>query len=500
MNIGHSYDYIVVGAGAAGSVLAARLSENPDRTVLLLEAGPRDTDPRIWRPASWPALLGSALDWGYRTTAQAELNGRCLSWPRGRVVGGSAAINAMVHIRGAATDFDSWQRWGGESWSARAMLPYLERLETPAASGGYGWLPVAENTAPHPFAAAFVQAGQKFGLPYDPDLGVERPDSVGLYRTTRTSAPARRANTARTYLRPALERPNLTLVTDAPVGGIVTRGGRAIGVRVGATVIGCEGEIVLCAGTVASPQLLLASGIGPTEQLRALDIPSIHPLAGVGENLHDHLQVSLVFDTVCGHPVSERSNLGEAGGFVTLYPHSPAPDIQLSFAPMKDLNNAAWLGYGFTIGPAVTRPRSRGRLTLASSDVDIPPRIDPGYLTHHDDLDVLVEGVRIALDIAATEPLAGLRSGPAPLPSSPTRTEVEAFVRANAQTQFHPVGTCRLGTDSDAVVDTRLRVHGLRGLRVADASIMPTMITGNIHSTVAAIAERAAEFLREDAG
>jgi choline dehydrogenase len=499
MDIEHSYDYIVVGAGAAGSVLAARLSENPDRTVLLLESGPRDTDPRIWRPASWPALLGTELDWGYRTTAQAGLNGRCLSWPRGRVVGGSAAINAMVHIRGAATDFDSWQRWGGEGWNARCMLPYLERLETPAAAGGYGRLPVAENTAPHPFAAAFVQAGQKFGLPYDPDLGVERPDSVGLYRTTRSDAPAQRANTARTHLRPALERPNLTLVTDATVRGIVTCGDRAIGVRVGSAVIGCDGDIVLCAGTVASPQLLLASGIGPAEQLRALDIPSIHTLAGVGENLHDHLQVSLVFDTVRGHPVADHSNLGEAGGFVTLHPDSPAPDIQLSFAPMKDLNNAARLGHGFTIGPAVTRPRSRGRLTLAASDIDIPPRIDPGYLTHHEDLDVLVEGVRIALDIAATEPLAALRDGPAPLPPRPTRSELEAFVRANAQTQFHPVGTCRLGTDSGAVVDARLRVHGMTGLRIADASIIPTVITGNIHCAVAAIAERAAEFLMEDA-
>ncbi|GAB2712433.1 GMC family oxidoreductase [Kitasatospora kifunensis] len=502
------YDFVVVGAGAAGCVLAAGLSARPDQTVLLIEAGPADHDPRIARPAAWPGLLGSELDWAYRTVPQAALDGRRLAWPRGRVLGGSGAINAMVHIRGAACDFDAWSQWGGEEWTAAAFLPWLERLEAPAGSCAPGAIPVAENTAPHPFAAAFVAAAQKAGLPANPDFNAGSQEGVGLYRTTVTAggpgAAARRANTAFTHLRPVLERPNLTVLTDAQVLRIEVSAGGARGVRVRHAgvvhTVGATTEVVLCAGTVASPQLLLLSGIGPADALAELGIASTTDLPGVGANLHDHVQVSLAYDTTEGHPVADRSNLGEAGGFVTVLPHSPAPDIQLSFAPMKDLNNASRLGWGFTIGPALTRPRSRGRLTLDPADPLGHPLIDPAYLTDPADLDTLVEGVRLAQEIAATDPLGSLRPAPLPTPLA-TRAELAQFVRANAQTQFHPVGTCRFGPDDDelAVVDRRLRVRGVAGLRVVDASVIPRMITGNIHAAVAAVAERAVGFIQEDA-
>ncbi|WP_055479553.1 GMC family oxidoreductase N-terminal domain-containing protein [Sphaerimonospora mesophila] len=508
MDFDGAYDFIVVGAGAAGSVIAARLSQDRDRKILLLEAGPSDLNPLISRPASWPLLLGSELDWRYQTVPQVALKGRRLAWPRGRVVGGSGSINAMVHIRGAISDFDAWERWGGETWNARHMFPYLERLEGSADTPEYGRLPIAENTSPHPFAAAFVTAAQKHGLPDNPDFNSGRQEGVGLYRITRTAGgpdvPARRGNTAYTHLHSALDRPNLTLVTDATVLCVTVEHGRAVGVRfrTGGKVMSvrCADEVVLCAGTVASPQILMLSGIGPAAHLRAVNIPVAVDLPGVGGNLHDHIQVSLAYDTVEGHPVADSSNLGEAGGFITLYPDSPAPDLQLSFAPMKDLNNASRLGHGFTIGPAVTRPRSRGRLSLASADPDEHPLIDPAYLTDPADLDVLVDGVRMACDIAGTDPLARLVRGK-PWGGTLSRDEVEEFVRTYAQTQFHPVGTCRIGfgaEETEAVVDPRLRVKGLTGLRVADASVIPSMVTGNIHCAVAAIAERAAEFIQED--
>jgi choline dehydrogenase len=495
------FDYVVVGGGLAGCVVAARLSEDPDVQVVLLEAGPWSDDPLIARPSGWPFLLDGPLDWGYRTEPQRHLNGRELAWPRGRVVGGSGAINAMVWIRGAASDFEAWTEWGGAEWGAAAMLPWFDRIESNGA------VRVADQYQPHPFALAFVEAAQAYGLPASADFNGPSQEGVGLYRISRDGPT--RFHTAEGYLRPALDRPNLTVLAGTPARAIRVDGGsagnyRAVAVDVAGASIAVRGEVVLCAGTVASPQLLLLSGIGPADALREHGIDVRVDLPGVGENLHDHVQVSVSYPTTGHEPLADESNLGEAGGFVASREGLPAPDIQLSFAPMENLNNAEALGSGFTIGPAVTRPRSRGRLTLGSADPAAPPRLDPNYLAEAEDVATLVEGVRIARGIAATKPLAGLRSDYPDAAGTghtePTSDDLEAFVRANAQTQFHPVGTCRFGTDPLAVVDPRLNVHGIAGLRVADSSVIPKMITGNIQAATIVIAERAAEFIRADRG
>lgn len=481
-------DYIVVGAGLAGCVVAARLAERPDVEVLALEAGPLTQDGRIAKPSGWPWLLDSEYDWRYRTEPQRHLGDRVLSWPRGRLVGGSGAMNALVWIHGAASDFDAWARYGGPDWGADAMRGYFVALEKS------GKVSVEPQYRPHPYALAFLDAAIAHGLPANPDFNSGDQEGVGLYQVTRKGP--RRHHTAEGYLRGA----PVTVTPDALVHRVLVEDGRAVGVvvvRHGVrSVVRARREIVLTAGTVASPQLLLLSGIGAAGALRAHGIEVQVELPGVGANLHDHVQVSVSYRTTGREPLADESNLGEAGGFVASRPGLPAPDLQLSFAPMENLNHAEALGGGFTIGPAVTRPRSRGALTLRSADPTVPPRIDPNYLAERADVDTLVEGVRLAMAIAATQPLADLRAdGAVDRAPEPSRRELETFVRAGAETQFHPVGTCRFGTDPGAVVDPSLRVHGVAGLRVADASVIPEMITGNIQAATIVIAERAAELI-----
>lgn len=479
---------MVVGAGLAGCVVAARLAERSDVEVLVVEAGPWVEDSRITQPSGWPWLLDSEYDWRYRTEPQRHLDGRVLAWPRGRLVGGSGAINALVWIRGAGSDFEAWARWGGPEWGADAMSRRFAALE---ASGRVS---VEGQHRPHPYALAFLDAAVAFGLPANPDFNGASQEGVGLYPITRRGP--RRFHTAEGYLKPALGSVGLTVMPDAPVDRVVVEDGRATGVSVRGRILRARREVILTAGTVASPQLLLLSGIGPADALRAHGIQTVVDLPGVGANLHDHVQVSVSYRTRALEPLAVESNLGEAGGFVVSRAGLPAPDIQLSFAPMENLNHAKALGGGFTIGPAVTRPRSRGTLTLRCADPTVPPRLDPNYLADPADLDTLIEGVRIVRAIAATKPLADLRADDA-VDRSPelSRRELAEFVRAEAQTQFHPVGTCRFGTDANAVVDPALRVHGVAGLRVADASAIPEMITGNIQAATIVLAERAVELI-----
>ncbi|MEV3875128.1 GMC family oxidoreductase N-terminal domain-containing protein [Streptomyces sp. NPDC049906] len=484
------YDYVIVGAGLAGCVLAHRLSADPDVTVALVEAGPDATaDPRVTQPSRWPQLMGSELDWSYLTVPQRHLNGRRLSWPRGRLVGGSSAMHAMVYVEGHASDYDAWAVHGGTEWGSRGMLPWLARVA--GTAGDRALLSVESPSRPHPFAEAFVSAGEEIGLAVNPDFNSGQQEGIGLYRVMRRAG--RRCGSADAYLAPAVSRANLTVLAGTRVMRLLLDKTTATGVQVrraGRLVtLRAEREVVLSAGAVATPHLLMLSGIGPADHLRAHGIAVACDVPGVGGNLHDHVQVSVSFPTDRTLPVTDSSNLGEAGGFVSSTPGLPAPDIQLSFAPMIDLNDASGFGRGFTIGPAVTRPVSRGRLTLRSADPWQPPAIDPDYLSQQADVDTLVEGVRLAHRLADTRSLRRFRDL---TQDRRAPADLVDFCRSNAQTQFHPVGSCRLGTDTDAVVDSDLLVRGCEGLRVVDASVMPAVTTGNISAPVFAIAEKAA--------
>ncbi|MFD9737667.1 GMC family oxidoreductase [Umezawaea sp. NPDC059074] len=490
MRHGAHHDYVIIGSGIAGCVMANRLSQDPDTSVLLLEAGPDvGADPRVATPARWPELLLSEYDWAYRTVPQTHLNGRRINWPRGRAVGGSTALHAMVYIRGHATDFDAWARFGGDDWTYDRLLPWFERAEDETAV--HGSLSVREQDTPHPLAEAFVEAGEQLGFPRNRDFNGTRQHGVGFYRVMQRHG--LRCSAADAYLAPAAHRPNLTILPGTKVSTILLESGRATGVRVwhsGTTLdIHAAREVVLCAGTIESPHLLMLSGIGPADHLRRVGVFPRVDLPGVGANLHDHVQVSVSLACRDTFPIAASSNLGEAGGFLSTAGDDSPPDVQLSFAPMRNLNAGTDFGNGLTIGPAVTRPVSRGRLTLTSADPWTAPAIDPGYLTRPEDLRTLVDGVTVALALARTPALSAHIDGDG---GWDDRTDLEEFCRNNAETQFHPVGTCRLGTDDNAVVDPSLRVRGVDGLRVVDASVIPAVTTGNISAPVFALAEKIA--------
>ena len=526
------YDYVIAGAGSAGCVLASRLSENPDVRVLLLEAGPPDTADEIRIPAAISLLLQSAYDWNYQTVPQDRAGGRSIHWPRGRVLGGSSSINAMIYIRGNRHDYDSWRDdYGCEGWGYTDLLPYFLRAEgnsrgASAYHGAAGPLSVQDLKFKSGLTGAFVAAARNCGVPANDDFNGPTQDGVGYYQVTQKAG--RRWSAADAYLVPAAGRPNLTVQTDALVTGIEIEAGRATGVRYlrrGVEELAQAGsEVIVSCGVVGSPQLLMLSGIGPADHLREHEIAVLADSPGVGANLSDHPVVPAMWSAPRTRSLWEKAgpanlarwqmthtgpmttNIAEAGGFSRTDPGLPAPDIQWHVMPVPYLDRGLADPASRALSVLITliTVGSRGKIRLRSADPRHKPSIDPSYLSDLADLEPLVTGVTMAREFAAARPLSRhLRSELAPGPEVRSSAEVREWIRGNLSTIYHPVGTCAMGGDSrlaasklTSVVDTELRVRGVDGLRVVDASVMPTVPRGNINAPAMAIAERAADLIQ----
>ena len=526
------YDYVIAGAGSAGCVLAARLSENPDVRVLLLEAGPPDTADEIHIPAAVNLLFQTAYDWNYQTVAQDRAAGRSIYWPRGRVLGGSSSINAMIYIRGSRHDYDSWRDdYGCDGWGYTDLLPYFLRAEgnsrgASAYHGAGGPLSVQDLKFKSGLTGAFLAAARNCGAHANDDFNGPRQDGVGYYQVTQKAG--RRWSAADAYLHPAAGRPNLTVQTDALVTGIEIEGGRATGVRYlrrGVEELAqARAEVIASCGVIGSPQLLMLSGIGPADHLRENDIPVLADSPGVGGNLSDHPVVTAMWSAPKTRSLWEKAgpanlarwqmthtgpmttNIAEAGGFSRTDPALPAPDIQWHVLPVPYLDGglADPASRALSVLITLVAVGSRGKIRLRSSDPRHKPSIDPSYLSDLADLEPLVAAVGMAREFAAARPLSRqLRSELAPGPDVRTDAELREWIRGNLSTLYHPVGTCAMGGDSrlaasklTSVVDTELRVRGVAGLRVVDASVMPTVPRGNTNAPTIAIAERAADLIQ----
>jgi choline dehydrogenase-like flavoprotein len=525
------FDYIIVGGGSAGCVLAGRLSEDPQVRVALLEAGPADASVLIHCPAGLALIAKTGqANWALSTVPQPGLNGRRGYQPCGKVLGGSSSVNAMIYIRGHHDDYDHWAEEGNSGWSWRDVLPYFKRAEhnergADEFHGVGGPLNVMDLSSPNHFGPVFVQAAVQAGYSQNRDFNGEQQEGFGVYQVTHRSG--ERFSAAKAYVTPNLGRPNLRVITNAHTTRVLMEGRRAVGVeyRQGGQLkqLKPAREVILSAGALKSPQILMLSGIGPSAQLQAYGIAVTHDLSGVGRNLHDHPDVIQVVDApnltelfglsprTIGRIVKSvfewrgsrsgrlTTNFAEAGGFVRSGPDAPLPDLQLHFviAKLVDHGRKTVLGLGYSCHVCLLRPDSRGSISLASGDPMAPPLIDPNFLGERTDVDRMVRGFKITRNILAQKALA--EYGGRELPTSAaarTDEEIEQFIRGHADTIYHPVGTCRMGSGPGDVVDAQLRVHGVDRLRVVDASIMPRIVAGNTNAPTIMIAEKAADMIK----
>jgi choline dehydrogenase len=526
------YDYVIVGAGSAGCVLASRLSENPDARVLLLEAGPPDEAADIHIPAMTNLLFKSAYDWDFQTVPQDRAGGRSVYWPRGRVLGGSSSIDSMIYMRGSRYDYDTWRAdYGCEGWGYTDLLPYFLRAESnsrgaSAYHGATGPVSVQDLRYKSDLTRAFVAAARSCGLLANDDFNGPSQEGAGFYQVTQRGG--RRWSAADAYLHPAADRANLTVQTDALVTGLIIEGGHATGVRYlrrgVEEVATAESEVILSAGVIGSPQLLMLSGVGPASHLSEHGIEVQADSPGVGGNLSDHPIVTAMWSAPksrglwemtsarnlarwqLAHNGPMTTNIAEAGGFARTDPALPAPDIQWHVLPVPYLNDGLADPASRALSVLVTLVcvGSRGRIRLRSNDPRHRPAIDPAYLSDSSDIDALASGVAMVREFAAARALRKLiKSELAPGGSVRTDTDLREWVRGNLSTAYHPVGTCAMGGDSRlaasklaSVVDTELRVRGVEGLRVVDGSVMPTVPRGDTNAPTIAIAERAADLIQ----